>query len=94
MRISLSVMSVAATISVFNCLGLVVPPSNLLSAERGSGRIHIEQLDRGSGRSVHQTDRGSGRMTADRGSGRLVAYRGSGRISGESAYRGSGRITV
>lgn len=95
MRISLSVMSVAATISVFNILGLVVTSPDFLLTERGSGRIESEQIDRGSGRIMaNQSDRGSGRVMADRGSGRIMVYRGSGRISTEHAYRGSGRITA
>lgn len=90
MRLSLSVLSVAASISVFNSLGLTISiPS--LQAERGSGRIQTEQFDRGSGRIQAQqselfnlSDRGSGRGPA--------AYRGSGRISTDQAYRGSGRL--
>ena len=80
MRISLSVMSVAATISVCNFLGLPVTNSNnsnLLASERGSGRIQMAQIDRG-----------SGRVTTDQ------AYRGSGRIRNDQAYRGSGRFTA
>ncbi|MBE9070435.1 hypothetical protein IQ260_27710 [Leptolyngbya cf. ectocarpi LEGE 11479] len=108
MRLSLSVLSVTAAISVFHSLGLTISiPS--LQAERGSGRIQTEQFDRGSGRIqaqrsglFHLSDRGSGRIQAqqselfhlsDRGSGRgPAAYRGSGRISTDQAYRGSGRL--
>ncbi|NEQ50378.1 MAG: hypothetical protein F6K11_09635 [Leptolyngbya sp. SIO3F4] len=84
MRTSLSVMSVAATISVFNFLGLVVTTPDFLSAERGSGRTQTEK----------NIDRGSGRLMTDRGSGRLMTYRGSGRISNDYAYRGSGRMVA
>lgn len=108
MGLSLSVLSVATSISVLNFLGLTISiPS--LQAERGSGRIQTEQLDRGSGRIQAQqfdllklSDRGSGRIQAqqsdvfelsDRGSGRThVAYRGSGRITNDQGYRGSGRF--
>ena len=75
MRTSLSVLSVAAAISVFSSLGLTISTANLYAAERGSGRIGTEELD----------DRGSGRSpVAYRGSGRITqedAYRGSGRLS-------------
>ncbi|MBX2864264.1 MAG: hypothetical protein KTR27_12000 [Leptolyngbyaceae cyanobacterium MAG.088] len=89
MRISLSVMSIAVTISVCNILGLAINNSNLIASERGSGRIQSEQIDRGSGRiTTKLIDRGSGRITIEQ------AYRGSGRITPENAYRGSGRLTA
>ena len=65
MRISPLVMSIAATISVFNFLGLATVDPNLLLAERGSGRIMNDTAYRGSGRITNDT--------AYRGSGRLVA---------------------
>ena len=78
MRISLSVMSVAATISVFNFLGLIGTTPDMQLAERGSGRIKTEQT----------AERGSGRVTNDQ------AYRGSGRFKTDQAYRGSGRFVA
>ena len=74
MRTSLSVLSVAAAISVFSSLGLAISTPNLQAAERGSGRIGTEELDRGSGRGP-VAYRGSGRITQEE------AYRGSGRLS-------------
>ena len=72
-------MSIAATISVFNFLGLTVTTHNFQLAERGSGRISTEQAERGSGRiSADQAYRGSGRITKDPVD---RAYRGSGRLS-------------
>lgn len=86
MRLSLSVLSIAATISV---LGLTTLP-DFLTTDRGSGRLTTELADRGSGRfdtsQPDQVDRGSGRGP--------VAYRGSGRITQDEAYRGSGRIVA
>ncbi len=68
-------MSIAATISVLNILGLATNHSNLLVNERGSGRITTELTERGSGRiQMEQAYRGSGRIMNDQ------AYRGSGRL--------------
>ncbi|MEM7063151.1 MAG: hypothetical protein AAF572_08300 [Cyanobacteria bacterium P01_B01_bin.77] len=90
MGLSLSVLSVAASISVFNSLGLTISIPNL-QVERGSGRVQTDQLDRGSGRM--QAQQSELFTLSDRGSGRgPAAYRGSGRITNEQAYRGSGRL--
>lgn len=78
MRLSLSVVSVAATISVFNFLGLLGTAPGIQLSERGSGRITSELM----------AERGSGRSPNDR------AYRGSGRVNTDQAYRGSGRLVA
>ena len=72
MSTSLSAISIAVAISVFNLLGLTVNASTLELSERGSGRVGIDEIDRGSGRLVAY--RGSGRIETDQ------AYRGSGRL--------------
>ncbi|MEM7794397.1 MAG: hypothetical protein AAF579_08080 [Cyanobacteria bacterium P01_C01_bin.118] len=98
MRTSLSVLSIAATISVFHLLGLTFTLPNFELTDRGSGRLTTDlAIDRGSGRSNDEKiERGSGRVVVYRGSGRVTtdpaAYRGSGRFSNEKAYRGSGRM--
>ena len=79
MRTSLTVMSVAATISVFSFLNLATTAPNTLLSERGSGRIQTEHMERGSGRiSTSQAYRGSGRFNNNPAE---QAYRGSGRFS-------------